>query len=75
VSGFGLAEAMADADMLGAHLANNTDNSVAHRLKSCNKGVLKKVESLLIHLPPKQPSPTKPMLLKQSKWLAAQSHS
>jgi hypothetical protein len=51
------------------HLVVN-DNSAARCLNNFTKRVLKKVDTLLIHQPPKQSSPAKPMLPLWSKRLA-----
>ena len=52
-----------------------SDTSAARCLKNFIKRVLQKVESPLIHQPPKQPSTAKPMLPLQSQRLVAQSLS
>lgn len=70
--GFGPAEPTTDADLLSmpprdGHPIEDSDNSVAHRLKSFTKGVLKNVDTPLIRQPPKQPSPARPVLPLLSK--------
>ena len=72
--GFGLTVPMANNGLLSTPPWNSpstgdSDNSVAYHLKSFTKRVLKKVNSPLIRQPPKQPSPSKPALLKRSKRL------
>jgi len=52
-----------------------SDTSAACCLKNFIKRVLQKVESPLIHQPPKRPSTAKPMLPLQSQRLVAQSLS
>jgi len=71
-----LTEGTTEEDMLcalpwGGHLIDGSDNSAARRFKSFTKRVLKKVDSLLIHQPLEQLSPTKSRLLKWSKQLVA----
>ena len=77
--GFSPAEPVVVADMFVTppwedRMVDVSDSSAARRLKSFTRRMLKKVDSSLIHEPPKQP-PAKPMLPWRSRRLLAQSLS
>jgi hypothetical protein len=79
MSGFGLAETIAVADMFSTlnredRTIDVSDSSAARRLKSFTRLVLKKVDSLLIREPPKKPL-AKSVLPLRSRRLAAQPPS